>query len=377
MLETKTYKNYKELCGAMGWKVTTGEAKQKQISSLDTFCKYHKEGNKFVIEEITGEVVAPTDGRQDDYVELIENLILNLCYHESYQPNFDGSAKFSMSKIARAVGLFNENFAHCRRMIGKTSKCLNTNIDTTKEYFDTVERSASGKIETALKNLDKKATVSWNRIVMVVEVEELKQFSIQEQENGTEEVVKHTIEKHRKATDEEVDYIRDSRKRAYIEYGVKDAKEAKFSPKCKEINHTIKTSLLKKNISYYYEAYEIRFNPKYVEYDLQQFNLNDREKEAMRKTLKEEFSMKIYENADKKNIKALGKPNRNDKKAYRWGDKYMKDYNTLNSNMIVTNENIVDNVYKTKTTEALEEMLIDVETEDLIKLIEKRQKRQK
>ena len=42
----------------------------------------------------------------------------------------------------------------------------------------------------------------------------------------------------------------------------------------------------------------------------------------MTKTLKEAFSIKIYENADKKNIKCIGRPSNSDKKAYRKGDKY-------------------------------------------------------
>ena len=52
MLELKTYKNYKEVCKAMGWKTTGGNIKKKNLQVLDSLCKYHKEGNKFIIEEI-------------------------------------------------------------------------------------------------------------------------------------------------------------------------------------------------------------------------------------------------------------------------------------------------------------------------------------
>ena len=31
MLEIKTYKNYREICEAMGWKVATGNTKVKQM----------------------------------------------------------------------------------------------------------------------------------------------------------------------------------------------------------------------------------------------------------------------------------------------------------------------------------------------------------
>lgn len=373
MLEIKTYKNWKELCLVMNWKTTGGSYKKVRLKQLESLCKYHKEGNKIIVDEIFLQPKTITDNRQESYISLIENLILNLCYNESYQPNFDGSIKVSMGRIARGVGLFNTNFSACKRMLGKTSKYLGTNIDTTKEYFDTVERSASGKIETALKNLDRKATISWNKVIMIAEVEEFSQFSHREKESGETEVYKSTMENHRKATDEEIDFIRDSRKEVYIQYGVKDAKQAKFSSKAKQINDDIKTRLLKRNISYYYYAYEIRFNPKFVEYDLRQFCLDEDEKYAMTKTLKEAFSIKIYENADKKNIKCVGRPSNSDRKAYRKGNKYLEDYQTLNNNMIIKDKNILDEVYKTHTDSKIEEILEDISTEELMKIIEKRQ----
>lgn len=350
-----------------------GNSKVKQMKQIESLYKVEQKGRKYILIEKYNKPKEIIDNRQESYISLIENLILNLCYNESYQPSFDGSIKISIGRIARGVGLFNTNFSACKRMLGKTSKYLGTNIDTTKEYFDTVERSASGKIETALKNLDKKATISWNKVIMIAEVEEFSQFSHREKESGEVEVYKSTMENHRKATDEEIDFIRDSRKEAYIQYGVKDAKQAKFSSKAKEINDNIKTRLLKRNISYYYYAYEIRFNPKFVEYDLKQFCLDEDEKYAMTKTLKEAFSIKIYENADKKNIKCVGRPSNSDRKAYRKGDKYLEDYQTLNNNMIIKDKNILDEVYKTHTDSKIEEILEDISTEELMKIIEKRQ----
>ena len=350
-----------------------GNSKVKQMKQIESLYKVEQKGRKYILIEKYEEPKEIIDNRQESYISLIENLILNLCYNESYQPSFDGSIKVSMGRIARGVGLFNTNFSACKRMLGKTSKYLGTNIDTTKEYFDTVERSASGKIETALKNLDKKATISWDKVIMIAEVEEFSQFSHREKESGEVEVYKSTMENHRKATNEEIDFIRDSRKEAYIQYGVKDAKQAKFSSKAKEINDNIKTRLLKRNISYYYYAYEIRFNPKFVEYDLKQFCLDEDEKYAMTKTLKEAFSIKIYENADKKNIKCVGRPSNSDRKAYRKGDKYLEDYQTLNNNMIIKDKNILDEVYKTHTDSKIEEILEDISIEELMRIIEKRQ----
>ena len=52
MLELKTYKNYKEICEAMGWKITGGNIKKKNLQVLDSLCEYIKDGNKFIVTNI-------------------------------------------------------------------------------------------------------------------------------------------------------------------------------------------------------------------------------------------------------------------------------------------------------------------------------------
>ena len=66
MLEKKIYKNYKELCAALGWKITSGDAKKRQIEHLSSFCKYQKEGNKYVITEIFAEQKEIEDKRKNN-----------------------------------------------------------------------------------------------------------------------------------------------------------------------------------------------------------------------------------------------------------------------------------------------------------------------
>ena len=60
MLEQKTYKNYKELCGAMEWEPVGGNAKKKQLKELNNLCNYHKEGHKFIIDEVFENPLPPT-----------------------------------------------------------------------------------------------------------------------------------------------------------------------------------------------------------------------------------------------------------------------------------------------------------------------------
>ena len=62
-IEVGIYKNYKELCKALNWKVTGGTAKEAQFRTLDTLCKWHKEGIKIVVTEVYAEPKEKIDNR--------------------------------------------------------------------------------------------------------------------------------------------------------------------------------------------------------------------------------------------------------------------------------------------------------------------------
>lgn len=63
MLELTTYKNYKELVKALGWEEKKSNNRAGQMKQLDAMCKYHKEGQKFVIDEIYIASKEVIDGR--------------------------------------------------------------------------------------------------------------------------------------------------------------------------------------------------------------------------------------------------------------------------------------------------------------------------
>lgn len=89
MLEVKKYKNYKELCVAMGWKVQSSNSKKKQLTELESLCKYHKEGNSFIIEEVydVPKEIKETRGRNSLYAEQVGMAILNAVIAKSKSKN--------------------------------------------------------------------------------------------------------------------------------------------------------------------------------------------------------------------------------------------------------------------------------------------------
>ena len=56
-------KNYKELCSILEIKVEAGNSKKAQLKELERFVKCHKEGNKFVIDEVYSDIKEKVDMR--------------------------------------------------------------------------------------------------------------------------------------------------------------------------------------------------------------------------------------------------------------------------------------------------------------------------
>ena len=66
MLELTTYKNYKELVKVLGWEEKRSNSRVAQMKKLEAICKYHKEGRKYIIEEIYEEPKKLVDGRKNN-----------------------------------------------------------------------------------------------------------------------------------------------------------------------------------------------------------------------------------------------------------------------------------------------------------------------
>ena len=126
-------KNYKELCVLLGIKVTGGDSKKSQLKDLERYCKYHKEGNKFIIDEIYSEVKMKVDMRntvKDDdkrhegnssvYGDDIKRLLLYLMASS----NEDDEIILPISILLNKLSMTNINYSLGRRNQEKLSEIL-------------------------------------------------------------------------------------------------------------------------------------------------------------------------------------------------------------------------------------------------------------
>lgn len=85
--EGDVFKNYKELCAALGTEPKTGCSKMAHINQLGTFCQFHKSGREFCIDKIYDKALAPTANTPQEthlsshsFNAYIQPLLLQLIY---------------------------------------------------------------------------------------------------------------------------------------------------------------------------------------------------------------------------------------------------------------------------------------------------------
>ena len=174
MLERQIYKNWRELCESVGWKTTGGTYKQSRIKELDTICKWHKDGNKIVIDEIYGELSEETnkrinngntghstkstredDGRKNKnaiYKEL-DNIILDYLYCYT----FNDTVNITKNQLIKRCGFIISN-------IQETDEY---NKETINDVLDIYKSILTHAVDSSLKRLKKRGVIDYYDSLMI------------------------------------------------------------------------------------------------------------------------------------------------------------------------------------------------------------------
>ena len=168
MLEKKIYKNYKEICGAMDWKVTSGESKISQLKDLERYCKYHKDGNKFIIDEVYENPKEKIDNRGGahnvtPYLEDLTKKILS----EIYCKGKDGQYTIGISSLLKDCVLVNNNYSYCKQKKDKLSKYLDIDFDMIYDWYDSVDKMVKRNLDASLNKLEKMGLIKFNKTYII------------------------------------------------------------------------------------------------------------------------------------------------------------------------------------------------------------------
>ena len=102
-------KNYNELCSTLDLPIVGGKQKELQMKNLERFCKYEKQGHKFVITEVYDSPYEKEDkrvnGNNSVFVTYIETLLLN-----QFIRNDGCKLTFTKRQLWEMLGMVNANY---------------------------------------------------------------------------------------------------------------------------------------------------------------------------------------------------------------------------------------------------------------------------
>lgn len=150
-------RNYKELCAILEIDVKSGNTKLAQFKELERYCKYHKEGNKFIIDEIFQKEQPKMDkrklGNNNDQAKCLRYLLCNLL--SSYKIEQNEVVGFSKGLLLRKLNLINDNYTSAkakRLQYAEVMEVSKMALDECIEYIDNRSINAVKKAIQVLVN---------------------------------------------------------------------------------------------------------------------------------------------------------------------------------------------------------------------------------
>lgn len=356
--EGQEIKNYKVLCELLEIVPSAGNTKKAQFKELDMYCSYHKEGNRYIIDEVYDEVQEKEDLRKYnggdhnniEYIQTIETLVLNLLAEQN-----KGIIFLSRYSMLNKLKMINENYSFCKSRIPKLSQFINIEQEYIYEFYDTTDGTLQRNLEKALNNLQNRCLVIWSKEITVCEaidnggqIEETTYRDIYDEEVH---IYKNRLDlNHREATDEEKQCILYHEKEVMKELG-KTSKQDIIKYKLWDtFKSMMKERLIHQGIIFYYDSYKIICNEEHIYeeiteiYDLLLTKAEKKQNEdLLNKAIVERLRENLYKRkarTDKKIEKIFGIP-KDEKLKLRSKESYVSNNEELINVLIDYNNPII------------------------------------
>jgi len=236
-------KNYKEMCAILEQEVVSGKSKQLQIKDWERYIRYSKQGHKFIIDEVYDLEIekVETRGRKSIYGDAIQLLLLDLLGYKN------GKITISKSKLMKALGITNENYSLGNSNLSKLSNYLNMDVRFIYDFYNVNNSNFKSIIKTALNDLESKRVIHYTTIKKLKTVDSIH---------------------NRVATEFEIVKIMEIEKEVLISLGYEDMNSIRKSRHWNMFKTEVKDKLTETtDIEYYYNAYEIIINKKFIDYE--------------------------------------------------------------------------------------------------------------
>ena len=169
----KIYKNWRELCEELNWNSKNGgNYKKAKLKELDTLCNYHKDGNKFVIDEVfevakekvderinngghSTKSTKENDGRKNKnaiYKEL-DNIILDYLYCYT----FNDTVNITKNQLIKRCGF----------IISNIQENDEYNKETINDVLDVYKSILTHAVDSSFKRLKKRGFIDYCYSLMI------------------------------------------------------------------------------------------------------------------------------------------------------------------------------------------------------------------
>jgi len=394
ILTSNIIKNYKELCAVLDEKMAVGGSKKYQLKEFERFFKYHKSGNKFIIDEIYNNPLEKIETRGGannvtEYTKIIENLILDLLFQGGNTKQGFGMVFLSKNQLLKEFHMINDNYVYCKRRILKLSKFMNIDKETVEEWYDLNDDMLERNLQQALKSLENQSLATWSREITIAEAIPMAEIM----RDGTEVIKRKYIDQYdeeqidykyyandeiklnyREGTNKEKAFILETEKDIMNELGCDSKQKVIKLGLWETFKNKIDDIILKKlNIAFYYKSYKILFNEKHIKVAVNdifgEFELSEDEKIASKIILNSEVIDRTNINAENRHNRAIEEKSKiigkmkNDTKGQRTlrrsKENYLNDNIQLGNNLIIKGAVNIKEIVKRIKLEMIEEKSID------------------
>ena len=327
MLEKKIYKNYKEICAAMDWNPICGNYKKARLKDLGSMCKYHKEGQKIVIDEIYENPIEKNDNRKNNgghntskLPEIQRLIVYNLVNYY----DIDKDIYMSISEMVggavnkdideEGIELYTGDYRLWKKKKNAISLKFKIDIQTVIDFYNMVDTSMKGYVKTALNNTN---GLTWNYGYVVSKHGEYK--------NEIKE-----------ASEEEVEAIKEEEQNVLKEMNIKNIQQVILKGLVKDYYKKLTDSFAENSIlkeyDYIYKAYHIKCDETFRDTYENDFGLSIITEEEIyrdiytyKNNIKDIFTNKIINI----NARYIKKTNKYRSTLLRQTEKWVEDMNRL------------------------------------------------
>ena len=259
----KEFKNYRDMCQKLNWKITSGTSKKAQFKELSQYCKWGKKGNKIIIYDIfenKHEVVS--SGKYRNNIEIL--LIDLLARHKG------NKIDLPIKNLLESLAMVNNNYIKYYDYEGNFKQLkekMNIDSPTIEDTYILINNNLTKLLKRALDDLSNKSLIYYRkkRIICVEETiyKTSKSGRIMLDEND-DPIILGTELIHKDATDDEIEKILKVEKEIMKEMGVNNKIFFNINWNAKrnfmrKVNKKLSNEYIS-NLQYYYDVYDIVYN---------------------------------------------------------------------------------------------------------------------